>query len=166
MGKWLLVVLTSLIVIVVITTPFNKRPNDQKIIVDAVDEITIHASNRNLLFSARYDTGADRSAIDEKLVKELNLKELDESVPAEGPNTRTHRKLAKIFVTIKGKRKTIVASIADRSHLRHSIRIARPDLEGFLVNPTIDEEYERALPSRKLEPERGGPPDQKVACNE
>lgn len=98
----------------------------------------------NLL--AKIDTGAYRTAIDERLAKQHNLHnpviERREVRASLGQDTRP---IVELTFILRDRHIKTKAFIADRSHMKYDIIIGRRDLKGFLVDPAKT----KATPSKQ-----------------
>lgn len=86
---------------------------------------------------AKVDTGAYRTAIDERLARTYGLHEPvvahKEVRAALGQETRP---VVEVTLLLRGRLIKTLAFVADRSHMKYDAIIGRRDLQGFLVDPT------------------------------
>lgn len=105
--------------------------------VGAYEEVEIHGLNgKNLTVTAKIDTGADGSSIDENLAHELGLTDSDNVLYYDyfsNANGRKRRKIVGVNFVMAGRRVKTQISIADRTRLRTKMLIGRRDLKQYMV---------------------------------
>jgi alpha-L-glutamate ligase-like protein len=113
-------------------------------VLGVIEPVTLKNGDQEISVEAKLDTGAYRTSIDEKLVKDLDLKESTQKVAVMSAHGGSTRPLVNLTFELAGKKITTVASFTDRSRLRYPMIVGRKDLKGFLVNPeqAPDEEDE------------------------
>ena len=112
--------------------------------VKAVEEVKV--LNSDLLkvkVLAKIDTGAWSSAIDKKFAKELGILNKNKvlwykkKLSALGEEERP---VIPVTFWLAGTKIRTDMTVADRKLLRYQVLIGRQDLQGFLINPEIDQE--------------------------
>jgi len=127
------------------TAEFSEKINISPIILSINQEVTIHTKDKEYKIQAKMDTGAQRSSIDRALIEKLNLPLTGESIHIISASGSGHRPTANITVEIGGKKKSIVATVAERSHLTFPMLIGHNDMKGFLIKPVYDSEFEEMM---------------------
>lgn len=106
-----------------------------KKIIGVVEDVTIIGKKAKTL-SARIDTGATRSSIDESLVKELGLGPIKSSKLVKSALGNHVRPVIDVTFKLGGEKIHADFTVADRSHMRFPILIGRTAMTGrFLVDP-------------------------------
>ncbi len=105
-------------------------------------DIVIHHHGKEHKVKAKMDTGAKRSSIDKSLLEELNIPLTGKTVKILSANGISERPTANITVEVGGKKKTVTATVANRSHLTFPMLIGYTDMKGFLIKPIYDSDYE------------------------
>lgn len=86
---------------------------------------------------AKVDTGAYRTAIDERLAKKLGLHaEVLEHRAVRSALGKQLRPVVRLTMNVRGRTITTEASIADRTRMNYDMIIGRRDMKGFLVDPS------------------------------
>jgi alpha-L-glutamate ligase-like protein len=93
------------------------------------------SNNQYKKVKAKIDTGAYRTSIDERLVKELDLEIIKKSIQYISSLGKETRQLANLKFLLGGTLIETQASIADRSQLKYDMIIGRRDLRNFLIDP-------------------------------
>jgi alpha-L-glutamate ligase-like protein len=114
-------------------------------ILKPIEKVKIYAPKKKRIFvNARIDTGALRSSIDRTLAEKLGL--LDEEnilwqrkYAYRSAAGRQSRPVIALNMRLAGRKIKTSASVANRSKLSTPLLIGRNDLNGFLVNPTVNE---------------------------
>jgi hypothetical protein len=121
---------------------FAEKVRTGPTILSVIEPVTIKNGEdiRNIV--AKIDTGAYRTSIDEKLAKELNLKEGEKQVLTSSASGKNVRPTVHVTLELKGRKISTIASVIDRSHMRYPMIVGRRDLKGFLVNPEIEGDTE------------------------
>jgi hypothetical protein len=117
-------------------TATNNSYIKDKVIIKAVEQITLHSSNGHKTVPARIDTGATQSSIDIGLAKELGFTKYIGSVNVVSANGVKTRPLVEVDFILSGKKIKSSFTLADRSQLNYSVLIGRTDLNGFLIDPS------------------------------
>jgi hypothetical protein len=86
--------------------------------------------------SAKIDTGAWRTTIDEALAKEWGLNTIIDHGHVRGALGRQRRPIIELAMTLRDKHIKTQAYLADRSHMNYPMIVGRRDLKGFLVDPS------------------------------
>ncbi len=104
-----------------------------KKIVGLVEKIKINGKE----VTARIDTGAEHSSIDENLSSKLNLGPVLRTILIKSASGQTRRPVVEAEVKIKGKVLKSRFNIADRKHMRYKVLIGQNILKkGFLIDPS------------------------------
>lgn len=107
-------------------------------VLHIVEKIALLGPNgKKKVVRAKIDTGAYRTAIDEKLVKELEFPTRDERVHVRSGSGKQYRHTARVRIRLRGKEIETVASFSDRTHMTFPVIIGRRDIKGYLVDPTV-----------------------------
>lgn len=115
--------------------------NNQPIIIDNIEYVTLIGPLGRKKLEAKIDTGAYRSSFDTELVEKLGLltpekiishKKISNSL---GESTRP---VVAAGLEIKAKLLNTEIGVMDRKNLRYRAIIGRKDLAGFLVRPNPD----------------------------
>ncbi len=106
-------------------------------ILNVYENITIYGAKKKKVVTAKIDTGAYSTSIDESLVEDLGLKKHPkQKLVRSGFGLEEVRSRVDILFRLHGKDIQTDASYTDRSHMRFPVIIGRRDLGGFLVNPS------------------------------
>ncbi len=107
-------------------------------IVGITEDITLYdAEGTPHTLTAKIDTGAWRTTIDESIAKQLRIEgPVLEHRFVRGALGRQERPIISVSLQIKGHPIKTNVFIADRGHLNFPMIIGRRDLKGFLVDPT------------------------------
>ncbi|MFA5831751.1 MAG: sugar-transfer associated ATP-grasp domain-containing protein [Candidatus Paceibacterota bacterium] len=111
---------------------------DRRHILGVTEMVTIFGPKGSRTFRAKIDTGAYRSAIDKDIANELGLLRIKETVIIKNATGHQKRQIFSTAIRIRGHRKETSVSIADRSSLAFPMIIGRQDLQGFLIDPSLD----------------------------
>jgi alpha-L-glutamate ligase-like protein len=108
-------------------------------ILHVIEKIQIIGpTNKRKTVFAKIDTGAYRTALDESLVRELELTKHPENVIVKAGVGTHERHTAYVLLKIRGKEIKTVASYLNRKHMQFPVIVGRRDLNGFLVDPSRD----------------------------
>ena len=104
------------------------------------EPVVVYDLNRKekIRLIAKVDTGADRTSIDEKIARRLNLLQKDNIVEIKHVQSglgKQKRKIINLQYQIKGKTIQTQASVTDRTHLKYPMLIGVKDMKGFWVDP-------------------------------
>lgn len=111
-----------------------------------VEQVTLYAygGKKHKVVPARIDTGALRTSVDHELARELGL--LSEGnilwrrrYAYRSAQGRQARPVVGLTMKLAGRKLKTSASVANRSKMSTPVLVGRNDLEGFLVNPVLDE---------------------------
>ncbi len=127
------------------TADFSEKINISPIVLSINQEVIIHAKGKQHKTKAKMDTGARRSSIDKTLLEELGIPLTGEFVHITSASGSGYRPTANVTIEIGGKKKTVVATVADRSHLTFPMLIGHKDMKGFLIKPIYDSEFEELM---------------------
>ncbi|MGM5480605.1 MAG: RimK/LysX family protein [Nanobdellota archaeon] len=110
---------------------------DDCVVVGFVEHVTCFGKSEKKTLPARIDTGATKSSIDERIVKELDIGPfVGERIIRTVQGTQ-RRKIVRLKIRIGEKTVTTKFTVADRSQLKYPILIGRNILrKGFLIDPT------------------------------
>ena len=120
----------------------SEEEENSLIILDAVEQVTFMKGDETKIYLAKLDTGAYRTSLDHKMVKELGLEILDRQIMIKSASGVGSRPAVKIKFTLHGKEIVSTATVVDRSHLKYPLIVGRKDLKGFLINPALPKDME------------------------
>lgn len=127
------------------TADFSEKIKISPTVLSINQEAVIYYKDKSITTRAKMDTGAKRSSIDKKLLDEIGIPLTGEYVHISSASGSGYRPTANITVGIGGKKRTVVATVADRSHLTFPMLIGHQDMKGFLIKPVYDSEFEEML---------------------
>ena len=106
-------------------------------VVGLVESVLIMTQNGGEQVSARVDTGATKSSIDQKLATRLQLGPLKGSQLIKSAHGHSFRPILEITLNFKGKLIKSSVTVADRSHMQYPLLIGQDILKtgNFLVDP-------------------------------
>jgi len=119
---------------------------DTKIILGMAEFVTLTGKDRQIkkTLPARIDTGATRSSIDIKLVKELKLGPVVSVLEVKNANGVSLRPTIEVEFKLKDKNMKAEFTVSDRSHMKYKALIGRNVLKkGFLIDPSINDTKEK-----------------------
>lgn len=119
---------------------FSDKVDLEPKVLSLIEPIIVVHEEKSRMFEAKIDTGAFRTSVDKKVVKELNLPYEKDMILIKAASGQQKRSLVKLTFNLSGKKVTTNATVAERGHLKYPIIIGRRDLKGFLVNPEVPEE--------------------------
>lgn len=106
-------------------------------ILHVIEKIQIYGKgNKRKTVLAKIDTGAFRSALDAKLVEELELDRQTQKIRITAGSGSQVRETVKVEFKLRGKDISTVATYLNREHMRFPVIVGRRDLQGFLVDPS------------------------------
>lgn len=117
-----------------------------KIILGMAEFVTLKGKDRRVkkTLPARIDTGATRSSIDAKIVKELKLGPIVSVLEVKNANGVSLRPTIKVEFKIKDINMKAEFTISDRRHMKYKALIGRNVLKkGFLVDPSMNNTKEK-----------------------
>lgn len=120
----------------------SEEEENSLIILDAVEQVTFMKGDETKIYLAKLDTGAYRTSLDYKMVKELGLEILERQIMIKSASGVGSRPAVKIKFTLHGKEIVSTATVVDRSHLKYPLIVGRKDLKGFLINPALPKDME------------------------
>jgi len=107
-------------------------------VLSVFEKITLYGPKGKKTVTAKIDTGAYSTAVDQAIVEELGFKEVpDIRKRIFTSKGQAVRKVVKVLFKLRGRDVSTKASYTDRSHLKYPVIIGRSDLAGFLVDPTV-----------------------------
>jgi len=116
---------------------FSEKVKIRPTIINRIENIILsYPDEKERGLAVKIDTGADRTSIDEKLVKELNIPYTDKTVNVKSSHGETQRRTVRLKYTLRDKEIKTLATVIDRSHLIYPMIIGHRDLKGFLIDPT------------------------------
>jgi hypothetical protein len=127
------------------TASFSEKINISPTILSINQDAVIHFKDQRFDTRAKMDTGAKRSSIDKSLLEKIGIPLTGEYVHISSASGSSYRPTANVTVEIGGKKKTIVTTVADRSHLSFPMLIGHQDMKGFLIKPVYDSEFEEMM---------------------
>lgn len=108
----------------------------EKIIIGLREKVVIYGEGKGLRVSARIDTGATKSSIDEDLAKRRNLGPPIKTSIVKSAHGTKRRPVIKAKIKIQGKILSSEFTIADRKHMKYKVLIGQNILkQGFLIDP-------------------------------
>jgi hypothetical protein len=110
--------------------------HQDKVVIKAVEPITLHSASGHKIVQARIDTGATQSSIDIGLAREMGFTKYIGKVNVVSANGIKTRPLVEVDYELSGKKIKSTFTLADRSNLNYSVLIGRTDLNGFLIDPS------------------------------
>lgn len=123
---------------------FSSRVIDDKDLktISALEDIKIKGSKKGQKkkITAKIDTGAWRTSIDERVARELGLLNKDNILWTKNVKSSLgtqERPVISLTFWLKGTKITTSASVAKRMALRYPVIIGRKNLKGFLVDPHV-----------------------------
>lgn len=127
------------------TADFSEKIKISPIVLSINQDAAIHFKNQKHMTKAKMDTGAVRSSIDKGLLERIGIPLTGEFVHVSSASGSGYRPTANVTVEIGGKKKMVVATVADRSHLKFPMLIGHQDMKGFLIKPVYDSEDEEMM---------------------
>lgn len=124
---------------------FSEKINISPIILSINQEAKIHYKGKTYDVKAKMDTGAKRSSIDKTLLEKIGIPLTGESVYVSSASGSGYRPTANVTIEIGGKKQTVTATVANRSHLTFPMLIGHKDMKGFLIKPVYDTEYDETM---------------------
>ncbi len=112
---------------------------NKKIVVGLIEHVKIIGKKKTVSATAKIDTGAARSCVDESIVDDAGLNPVIKFVRVKSATTGgapyVRRPVFKAKIEIAGKKIPVEVSTADRSHLKQKILIGRDVIRSnFLVD--------------------------------
>lgn len=108
----------------------------KKIIVGLVEHVEIIADSKEIKVMAKFDTGAERTSIDKKIVSGLNLDTIGKTTTF-NVHGKSVRPLVNIKLKIKGKIFNVKANVSDRSPVKYKLLIGRDVIfSNFIIDPS------------------------------
>lgn len=105
-------------------------------IIGLTTQVTVHGKNGKKQVTARVDTGATKSSIDEKLAAELGLGNELRRVLIKSAHGSRHRSIVMVELEIGGEVMKTECTLADRAHMKYRVLIGQNILKkGFLIDP-------------------------------
>lgn len=109
----------------------------EKITVGLTARVVVFGKKGKKEVTARIDTGATKSSIDEALAKELGLAEPLKHAKVKSASGTRHRPVIVVEISIAGELITAEFTVADRSHMRYPVLIGQNILKTrFLIDPS------------------------------
>lgn len=119
---------------------FSEKVGIEPKILSVIESIVVINNEKTKMVEAKLDTGAFRTSLDKKLVKELDLPLQKNKILIKAATGQQKRLVVTVSFNLAGRKIITNATVAERGHLKYPIIIGRRDLKGFLVNPEIPEE--------------------------
>ena len=108
----------------------------KKIVVGLVEPVKIIGQKKEVKVMAKFDTGAQRTSIDKKIISKIGFKPIGKTTTV-NVHGKSVRPLVKINLEIKGKKLEVVANVSDRSSRRDKVLIGRDAIfSNFIVDIT------------------------------
>ncbi len=109
-----------------------------KRVIGVFEPIQIETPRGPWDMTAKMDTGAYSSSIDQNLLKKLGLKKTAiYKKPVRSALGREDRSFIELTFHLKGEKITTEASVAKRGEVRYDMLIGRRDLKKFLIDPSL-----------------------------
>jgi len=102
-------------------------------ILKVFEEVILVGKKRKKI-KAKIDTGAWRTAIDKKLVKELGFKRSGEKKTVKSALGRKEREIYNATIILSGKKIDTEIFSSERKDMKYPAIIGRKDLKGFLID--------------------------------
>lgn len=107
------------------------------IIIGVTEKVMIYGPKGKKEIMAKIDTGASKSSIDSKLVKELGVTDEVGTAFVKTAHGNKRRPVVKEILKIKGRVMHVKFTVADRSHMKYRALIGMNVLtRGFLIDPS------------------------------
>ena len=112
---------------------------DSRPVVGLIETVKLIGNHSEKVILGRIDTGAINSAIDAKLVAELNLGPIVKTKSIKSTHGNSLRPVILARLLLKGIEIEEEFTVADRSHMKYSVLIGQNILKRykFLVDPCI-----------------------------
>jgi hypothetical protein len=108
----------------------------KKIAVGLVESVKIIANKKSIQTLAKFDTGAERTSIDKKIVSQLGIESVGKTTTF-NVHGKTVRPIVDINLEIKGKEFNVKANVSDRSSIKYKVLIGRDVIfSNFIVDIT------------------------------
>lgn len=105
----------------------------QKIVLGLIEKVDLNGVS----FSAKIDTGADRSSVCSSLVDKLHLKSTGKKAKINSASGTSIRPIVSGELIIKAKKFNAEFTVADRDQVKYDVLIGKDILKkGFLVDPS------------------------------
>jgi len=109
----------------------------EKIVVGLTSRVVVFGKKGKKEVTARIDTGATKSSIDEAFAKELGLAEPLKHAKVKSASGTRHRPVIVVEISIAGELITAEFTVADRAHMKYPVLIGQNILKsGFLIDPS------------------------------
>lgn len=106
-------------------------------VLSVIEDVVFDIGGMQKKVRAKIDTGAYRTSLDQRLVKDFGFMPLERKILVKAASGQQFRPVVRIKFTLGGKMVSTNATIAERSHLRYPLIVGRRNLKGFLINPAI-----------------------------
>ncbi len=108
----------------------------KKITVGLVESVKIIANKKEIQTLAKFDTGAERTSIDKRIVKSLGIESVGKTTTF-NVHGKSVRPIINVNLEIKGKNFKVRANVSDRSSVDYKILIGRDIIfSNFIVDIT------------------------------
>jgi len=124
------------------TASFSDKIKIAPVVLSINQDVIVHYNGNTHHARAKMDTGANLSSIDKSLLDELGIPLTGELICIKSANGVRYRPTANVVIEIGGRKKTVVATVAERNHLNFPILIGYKDMKGFLIKPIYDADYD------------------------
>lgn len=110
---------------------------EKRIILGLTEQIVIKGSKRSEKVTARIDTGATSSSLDQKLAEKLHLEKLSNVKIVKSASGVGKRAVVHATVLLHGKELGADFTLANRSHMTYQVLIGQNILKQgeFLIDP-------------------------------
>ena len=111
-----------------------------RVVVGLTEPVTVKGKNLSEKIVARIDTGATKSSIDSKLVKQLKLGPVTRTKLVKSASGSKVRPIIEAQINMCRKRIKAEFTVADRSNLKYKLLIGQNILKkGFIIDPLKEE---------------------------
>ncbi len=113
------------------------RKIGRKTVINLTEKVIIRSEDKEKKYLARIDTGATRSSIHSKIVKDMKLGPVIKTKLVKSASGSRKRPVIKVRVELAKRKFNSQFTVADRSHMKYKILIGQNMLKkGFLIDPS------------------------------
>jgi len=106
----------------------------RKIVVGLVEPVKIIARNKEIKALGKFDTGAERTSIDKKIISKLGINPTGKTTTY-SIHGKSVRPLVDVKLKIRGKKLNVKANVSDRNSRKYKVLIGR---DVIFSNFTVD----------------------------